>query len=66
MGAERLPAPKRSSLCPDAGSLWRSRARGCGVSGANLACGKHRYLPDFESKAYNNFGIVTFLFFFVH
>ncbi len=29
---------------PDAGPLWRSRARGCGVSGANLAC-MHRHTP---------------------
>ncbi len=35
--------------CPDADPLWRFRARGCGVSGANLACvhairpTKHRY-----------------------
>ncbi len=32
-------------LCPDAGPLWRSRARGCGVSGANLAC-VHRHTPS--------------------
>ncbi len=44
MGAERLPAPKHSPLCHDAGPLWRSRASGCGVSGANLAC-VHRHTP---------------------
>ncbi len=44
MGAETLPIPKRSPLCFDAGPLWRSRARGCGVSGANLAC-VHRHTP---------------------
>ncbi len=34
MGAERLPAP----LCLDTGPSLRSWARGCGISGANLAC----------------------------
>ncbi len=28
----------------EAGPLWRSRARGCGVSGTNLAC-VHRHMP---------------------
>ncbi len=44
IGAKRLPAPKRSPLCLDAGPLWRSRARGCGVNGANLVC-VHRHTP---------------------
>ncbi len=44
MGAERLPAPKRSPFCLDAGLLWRSWARGCGVSGPSLTC-VHRRTP---------------------
>ncbi len=44
MGVERLPAPKRSPLCHDAGPLWQTRARGCDVSWANLAC-VHRHTP---------------------
>ncbi len=52
MVAERLPAPKHSPLCLDAGPLWRSRARGCGVSGANLAC-VHHHIPRQTSMVSN-------------
>ncbi len=43
-GGRKVACPKAFPPCHDAGPLWRSRARGCGVSGANLAC-VHRHTP---------------------
>ncbi len=43
-GGRKVTCLKVFSPCHNSGPLWRSRARGCGVSGANLAC-VHRHTP---------------------